>query len=243
MKKVNLKSILASVSFSLFFLNSANAGILDGCFGGGVYKKVSKEAVAERLPKVRWEKGGICYDSALCISMAEKTLTQDEANVVKSLIRNNTPKGTTNYPAQYLEVMNINERNTYSAVTAGESNTPNTLSLNDITESGFLNFKKTNDGYGHTAYVQVSKDGEKYLYNTNQTQLDQAMLRSGQEPFMVNGPVRAFRWRLTEDGFNSFLSGEIDRLENPSLPEDFHWEFNYTPFERVKTNVAHGTNG
>ncbi|WDE14215.1 hypothetical protein [Thalassomonas haliotis] len=250
MKKVKQKRLvnaragvlLAMLAGNVVVVN-ANAGVFDACFGGGGYKPVSEEKMAARLDKISLGPGGVCYDSALCMSVAEKALTSEEVASVRSVIRDNTPKGTTEYPPEYLELMNINDQNTYSAI--GENNaSPNSINLNDINESGFLNFKKNGEGYGHTAYIQVTKDGDKFLYNWNQPQLDLGMM-SASTGTPVSIPGKAIRWQLTDEtvqGFNKFLSGAVDKAGNATLPADFHWEFNYTPYEQVTENLAHGSN-
>ncbi|KTC62848.1 hypothetical protein AO262_26480, partial [Pseudomonas fluorescens ABAC62] len=166
--------------------------------------------------KARWEtqqkapanKGLICYESSILVGQAEKNLSVEVFDAVKA---STDRAGATNYCAAYLDLMGI---------TPGS--VKNTFNAADITESGLLNFKHSNEGghFGHTVYVQKADDGQLYLFNTNSAELDAAMLKSGHELKTSAGMTVYNISNGNHKGLQNYLDGADGQLG---------WKFAFTP--------------
>ncbi|WP_300631757.1 hypothetical protein [Pseudomonas sp.] len=158
----------------------------------------------------------LCYDASLRVAQAEKTISPKAFDVVMAAI---DLKGTSNYSSRYLELMDIKPGSQKAL-----------FNPEDITESGFLNFKHAHkDGeFGHTVYIQKTNNNELYLFNTNSYSLDAAML-SNNNPFQIHGGLTVYN--ITGDkhkGLQDFLNG---------FGGDTPWEFAFTPASTLNANI------
>lgn len=167
----------------------------------------------EALYKVPAHQRLNCYQTAVRISEAEKALAP---GAYTSLLG---PYGTSNYSPHYLAMMGIKTEHLKSTFNAAE-----------ITESGFLNFKHAteNGAFGHTVYIQKTKDNELYLFNTNSPDLDVAMIRNGNPTEPSNGVFIYPLGNGKDKGLQSFLDG-FDGKQG--------WQFAFTPASTLKANV------
>jgi hypothetical protein len=160
--KYILKINLLLISF-LPFTPTVNAGIFDGCFGSPGYKPVSIEKLKAKAD-INTKYMGICYEAAICLARAEGALDRSQQSHLVGTI---TRTVGSNYSDGYKALMELSDM-THSRTS---------LNISEITESGFVNFQQTADNeFVHTAYVQVARDGEKYLYNANKLDLDLALI-------------------------------------------------------------------
>jgi hypothetical protein len=105
-----------------------------------------------------------------------------------------------------------------------------TFNAEDITESGLINFKHANQGgeFGHTVYIEKTKNDELYLFNINGPELDGAMIRNGNPP-EYSGEISVFP---LSNGKSKGLQDFLDGLRgNPG------WQFAYTPASTLNANV------
>ncbi|WDE07925.1 hypothetical protein SG34_014160 [Thalassomonas viridans] len=216
---------------------NANAGIFDACFGGGEYKPITEQKLQARMNKVP-ESFGVCFNAALCLSKAERLLTQADEDTVVAATK--IPGSNTSYTGEYKTLMNLNDDGLMHTSLNNE-NAINNLNLADINDSGFLNFKRLKPkGEGlpaeffHTAYIQVTADGEKFLYNANHDPMAVAIMQAGNKDFVQVG--KSLRFKMDENavtGFNNFLNSTKEGESG----------FFFTPANQVADNVAHSGNG
>ncbi|WDE08908.1 hypothetical protein SG34_029660 [Thalassomonas viridans] len=210
-----------------------NAGIFDACFGGGEYKPISEQKLQARMSKIP-KSMGVCFNAALCLSKAERLLTQAEEDLVVSTTHEVGAK--TSYTKRFQEVMNIDD-DSHMYTSLNNANAANNLNLADINESGFLNFKRLKaKGEGlpadffHTAYIQVTADGEKFLYNANHSPMDVAIMQAGHKDIIQVGDSLRYKMdEITVTGFNNFLKNVKEGESG----------FFFTPASQVAENASH----
>lgn len=206
--KINLPLITL-----LLITSSVNAGIFDGCFGSPGYKPISAEKLKAKAD-ISATHMGICYETAICLARAEGTLDKQQESYLLGTLNKD---GGNNYSEKYKEIMELSD-----AATAKSS-----LNISEITESGYVNFyTNSRKQFVHTAYIQVTKNGEKYLYNANNTIIDQRLSVGDNSPFTTAG--RALRHHLNDDKVTKF---------NSWLLEDGGHEIYYTPARTVTENI------
>ncbi|MCG7499736.1 hypothetical protein MHO82_22990 [Vibrio sp. Of7-15] len=215
---VRKKHLLVGIMMASFSLTptTTQAGVFDGCFGGGSPGAISAEKLQARALK-RAQEMGICYEAAICLARSERTLNRQQAASLLETIRSGRATEGTNYTRAYRQAMNLDD--------ASRSQTA--LSLDTISESGFLNFQEMRETnpFVHTAYVQVASDGEVYLYNANNMEMDLALSKN--TTGLPERAGRANRYRLnssTVDSLNTWLS-------------DTGTQFHYTPASEVPDNL------
>ena len=105
-----------------------------------------------------------------------------------------------------------------------------TFNAEDITESGLINFKHANQGgqFGHTVYIQKTKNDELFLFNINSPDLDVAMIRNGNPPEYSGGMSVFPLSNGKSKGLQDFLDG---------LGGKPGWQFAYTPASTLNANV------
>ncbi|WP_421560375.1 hypothetical protein [Pseudomonas sivasensis] len=168
----------------------------------------------EILHKAPGNQGLVCYEASMRVGQAEKSLSSE---VYDAVIKATDRSGGTNYSPHYLDLMGIKTDNLQTVFNSA-----------DITESGLLNFKHTNEGeaFAHTVYIQKTKDNQLYLFNTNSPDLDMAMIKNGNLP-VISGGMTVYP--LSNDkGLQAFLNG-IDGKRG--------WQFAYTPASTLNANV------
>ncbi|MFL1390878.1 hypothetical protein ACI77F_24745 [Pseudomonas tritici] len=160
--------------------------------------------------------GLVCYRAALRVGQAEKTLSTKVHDAV--LARADT-LAATNYSPSYLDIMGIKP-----------GNLKTTFNASDIKESGLINFKHANEGggFGHTVYVQKTKNNELFLFNTNSPDLDVAMIRNGNPPQLSGGMTVYNLDNANGKGLQTFLDGFDGK---PG------WQFAFTPSSVLNANV------
>ena len=160
--------------------------------------------------------GLICYRAALRVGQAEKTLSTKVHDAV--LARMDTLEAT-NYSPSYLDIMGIKP-----------DNLKTTFNAADIKESGLINFKHANEGgdFGHTVYVQKTKNNELFLFNTNSPDLDVAMIRNDNPPQFSGGMTVYNLDNANGKGLQAFLDG---------LDGKPGWQFAFTPSSVLNANV------
>lgn len=212
--------LLAGFMMASLSLTSATtqAGVFDGCFGGSSPGAISAEKLQTRVLK-RAQEMGICYEAAVCLARSERTLNRQQAASLLETIRSGRATEGTNYTRAYRQAMSLDD--------ASRSQTA--LSLDTITESGFLNFQATRESnqFVHTAYVQVASDGEVYLYNANNMAMDLALSKNATG--IPEQAGRASRYRLS--------SSQVDLLN--TWLSDTGTQFHYTPASDVSENLLH----
>ncbi len=157
----------------------------------------------------------ICYESSVLIGQSEKTLSPE---VFTAVIASTNGEGT-NYSRRYLDLMDIKQDSLKA-----------TFNAEDITESGLINFKHTNQGgeFGHTVYIQKTKNDELFLFNINSPDLDVAMIRNGNPPEYSGGMSVFPLSNGKSKGLQDFLDG---------LGGKPGWQFAYTPASTLNANV------
>nr|WP_274610255.1 YopT-type cysteine protease domain-containing protein [Pseudomonas sp. TH21] len=157
----------------------------------------------------------ICYESSVLIGQSEKTLSPE---VFTAVIASTNGEGT-NYSRRYLDLMGIKQDSLKA-----------TFNAEDITESGLINFKHTNQGgeFGHTVYIQKTKNDELFLFNINSPDLDVAMIRNGNPPEYSGGMSVFPLSNGKSKGLQDFLDG---------LGGKPGWQFAYTPASTLNANV------
>jgi hypothetical protein len=211
MYKIPLKSSIPLIAFILFTSN-VNAGIFDGCFGSKGYKPISAEKLKAKAD-ISAKHMGICYETAICLARAEGALDKKQESYLLGTLN---LKGGDNYSEGYKTIMELND---------GSLAKPS-LDINGITESGFVNFHETaRNKFVHTAYIQVTRNGEKFLYNANNTVIDRVLTVGDTAEFTLAG--RALRHPLNADKVAKF---------NSWLEESGH-KIYYTPSREVTGNI------
>lgn len=197
---------------SIFFTSNVNAGVLDGCFGSKGYKPISAEKLKAKAD-ISAKYMGICYETAICLARAEGALNKSQESYLLGTI---DLKGGDNYSQGYKTMMELND-STHAA---------SSLDINKITESGFVNFhENARDKFVHTAYIQVTRNGDKFLYNANNTVIDRVLTEGDTAEFTLAG--RALRHPLNADKvakFNSWLEASEHKIY-------------YTPSREVTDNI------
>lgn len=160
--------------------------------------------------------GLICYMAALRVGQAEKTLSP---NVFDAVFAKTQALTTTNYTPGYLDLMGIRP-----------DNLKTTFNAADIKESGLINFKHAHEGgeFGHTVYIQKTKNNELFLWNTNNPDLDVAMIRNGNPPQIYGGLTVYNLDNANGRGLQTFLEG-FDGKSG--------WQFAFTPSSVLNANV------
>lgn len=158
----------------------------------------------------------ICYRAALRVGQAEKTLS---TKVHDAVVARADPLAATNYSPSYLDIMGIKP-----------DSLKTTFNAADITESGLINFKHAYEGggFGHTVYVQKTKNNELFLFNTNSLDLDVAMTRNGNPPQISGGMTVYNLDNANGKGLQAFLDGFDGK---PG------WQFAFTPSSVLNANV------
>ncbi|MEJ1437530.1 MAG: hypothetical protein RPU61_09570 [Candidatus Sedimenticola sp. (ex Thyasira tokunagai)] len=211
---------------------AVNAGILPSCFDSGEYKPITEQKLQARVRK-EGALSSVCYEAALCLAKGEKLLTEEQVAAIKR-----STKGTpgTNYTEQYRKIMNLDDPATLKT-SINDSNDTSTLRLNDITQSGFLNIK-TLEGhfiqYTHTAYIQVTADGKRFLYSANGGAFDNALVRSGEEFVDIKSTKRFQLSDRIVESLNDYFKAD-PATNKPQMG------FNYTPAEEAATSVGRQT--
>ncbi|WP_274005684.1 hypothetical protein [Vibrio parahaemolyticus] len=215
-RKTHLSLGLVMASLSLTS-TTTQAGLFNGCFGGGDSPRaISAETLQTRAIK-RAQEMGVCYETSICLARSERTLSRLQAASLLEIIRSGRITEGTNYTRAYRQAMRLDDA----------SRSQSALSLDTISESGFLNFQETrgDNKFVHTAYVQVASDGEVYLYNTNNTPMDLAL--SNGTAGLPERTGNANRYQLNSsrvDSLNTWLS-------------DTGTQFHYTPASEVPENL------
>lgn len=163
-----------------------------------LYKKLAKTSEPD-----------ICYAVALRSGQAEKVLSP---KVFDKLMHNAFENG---YPSRWKEAMGITPERIQSKFDPA-----------DMTESGVINFfdKRRDNKLVHTAYIQKTADGKQVLYNTNQLELDLAMLGPGKTPNIAG---RSAVYSLEEGGAAN-LQQWLDK----------GYDFSFTPASEINKRVA-----
>ncbi|MDE1242321.1 hypothetical protein [Vibrio aestuarianus] len=221
-RKTHLSVGLMMASLSLTS-TTTQAGLFNGCFGGGDSPRaISAETMQTRALK-RAQEMGICYEAAICLARSERTLNRKQAASLLETIRSGRATEGTSYTRAYRQAMSLDDA----------SRSQSALSLDTISQSGFLNFQETrgDNQFVHTAYVQVASDGEVYLYNANNMEIDLALSKDAIG--LPERAGRANRYRLSRaqvDSLNAWLS-------------DTGTHFYYTPASEVPVNLQHILSG
>lgn len=157
-----------------------------------------------------------CYQASLRVGQAEKTLSPKVFDAVTDAT--NGSDGI-NYSTRYLELMEVKP-----------GNLKDTFNPVEITESGFLNFKHStpNGQFGHTVYVQKTSSNELMLFNTNNLDLDAAMVRNGNPP-QLSGAMTVYN---LGNGKHKGLQNFIDGFNGNA-----GWQFAFTPASVLNANV------
>lgn len=157
-----------------------------------------------------------CYQASLRVGQAEKTLS---AKVFDAITDATSGSDGINYSTRYLELMEIKP---------GKLN--DQFNPAEITESGFLNFKHStpNGQFGHTVYVQKTSSNELMLFNTNNLDLDAAMVRNGNPP-QLSGAMTVYN---LGNGKHKGLQNFIDGFNGNT-----GWQFAFTPASVLNANV------
>lgn len=214
MYNINKQTFCLSLSLIALtlFTSNVNAGIFDGCFGSRGYKPISAEKLKAKAD-INAKHMGICYETAICLARAEGALDKKQASYLLGTI---DLKGGDNYSEGYKKIMELSDI----------ANGKPSLNINEVTESGFVNFHETaRDKFVHTAYIQVTRNGDKYLYNANNTVIDRVLTAGDTAKFTLAG--RALRHPLNADKVAKF---------NSWLEESGH-KIYYTPSREVTGNI------
>ncbi len=229
--KLSMKPVTAALLL-LSLSTNVNAGILPSCFSSTEYKPISEQRLQAR---VRDEKGLAfnCYTSALCLAKAEKLLDTEQFDEV---LRTTTSDPASSYTPEFQAIMDLDNPNNLKTSLGG--NDIDSLNPADISESGFINFKRQGgDGhYYHTAYVQVTAKGEKFLYSVNAADLEHLIINQGSD-FIQLGTTMRFRLdETTISAFNQYLTGN----GTVTAPQ---FAFKFTPAEDAAARVGGFGNG
>ena len=172
----------------------------------------------EVMHRAPGNQGMICYEASMRVGQAEKALAPE---VFDAVVATTNRRGSgTNYSQRYLEMMGVDPDNLKTRFDTA-----------DISESGLLNFKHAHEGgeFAHTVYIQKTKHNELYLFNTNNPDLDVAMIRNGNPPEVSGGLTVYHLGNGKDKGLQDFIDG---------FDGKGGWQFAYTPSSALNTNVA-----
>ena len=214
----NLDKHLLKICLSLILLllstSKINAGVLTGCFGSTEYQPVSAKKL-KVIADGRTSEMGICYEAAICLARSEKSINKKQASYLLDAIKS---EPGTSYTTRYKQILGLND----------ESKVRSALNIDEVTESGFVNFQETveDNNFVHTAYIQVTRDGEKFFYNANNLEADLYLSKAE-----LNLPIRAgrsSRYLLSENKITQFNLW----LRKTNL------RFYYTPVTELSENIS-----
>lgn len=203
------------------------------CYVDSGFKATTAEGLSKKITK-QTESLGVCYQASFCLARAEGNLKTQQVDYLKSIMVDIDGAGV--YSQKYRDIMEIPSPESLNAeLTTGNAVEIGTLGLDDIKESGFINFRRTmhDERFFHTVYLQVTKGGKKYLYSTNDMTFTLKLLNGRENSvFKPLGSVQRFLidggqgTELTLDGFNKWLKTEGGI------------GFHFTPVSTVSKNVA-----
>lgn len=202
---------------SIIAIPDVDAGVFDACFSPSEYQAISADKLKVRAD-TRASDMGICYDAAVCLARSEKALSKQQVTYLLAAMKN---EPGVRYTREYRQLMGVSlDVNDLSPV----------LNLDEVTESGFVNFQETfeNQNMIHTGYIQVTSDGETFFYHANGHTGDTFLMRGDAEMPVQAG--RTNRYLLTPDKLGKFnLWLESRRLR-----------IHYTPVSEVSANITAG---
>lgn len=212
---MNIRCCLFAAVFP--FSLSANAGLLDSCFGKRSYKPMTEKELLTRAKGIE-DKFDACYVASICISAAEKALTKKQSVKLKESVGLKVIGGTP-FRDEYLNYMGISEGVKYMEGIKDDA-VDGYYGLGDIYQSGFLNFKRKSEydnRFFHTVYIQVTSDRRMFVFNSNSLPLARHFIEHGYEEIFS-----AQRFEL---------SGKLELL-NDYIREE-HAEVYFSPVDNV----------
>ncbi len=231
----SLKSILLTSILVVTPVHVANA-MFQQCYVESGFKAITAKALRKKV-NAQAQHMGICYEAAFCLAEAEGNLQSQQVSYLRGIMKEDVP-GAGSYSQAYRDIMEIpSSDGLKTALTTGYAVEEGTLGLNNILESGFINFRHTigEKQVFHTVYLQVTKSGKKYLYTANDMKfllyLDNGRhvlpKSAGRAQYLViDGGQGA---ELTLEGFNKWLN---------SPEHNGYTGFHFTPVSKVSQNLA-----
>jgi hypothetical protein len=236
MLKVSLRYFILSAGLFLVPIHNASA-MFSTCYVDSGFKSVSAKDMRNRVNR---QGMNICYEAAFCLAQAEGNLQPQQIDFLRS--RMSIRSGSSNnYSEEYRSMMGhpSSLEGLKTELVSGPSVGPETLSLSDIKESGFINFQRMHgdENIFHTAYIQVTKGGKKIIYNANHVVLThKLLLASGASKISSVGVTPYFVLEVNGQegkalsGFNEFISDERQAGQEIG--------FHFTPVTTLSAQIA-----